>query len=199
MRRPPRPQAAVLAYYVVRLYGRPRWPRPFCARDFAFCAVPLHRPGDRRANTAINSAIDELIPARVRGRQPGDQRQLLAARRSVRGLSLVVLATRACSARCVEGGASVRRWARVLGVAIGAPDPAPCAREPALADHAWPARGSGARHRRHRGRSMAARHGPLPPADPGASPGRLWGGGPRLDPARGGGASCCGAIACAAW
>ncbi len=65
---------------------------------------------------AINSAIDELIPARVRGRvEPGDQRQLLDRRRPRRAAEPGAARRASCSVRSRVGApasCSARCWRR---------------------------------------------------------------------------------------
>ena len=100
------------------LDARPRSPRPRGAsRSFAFFRA-LTGTGIGGECAAMNSAIDELLPARVRGfADLAHQRHLLDRRRARRARERACCSTRACSATASAGALAFGLGA-LLGFAI---------------------------------------------------------------------------------
>ena len=130
------------------------------SRLTALCVLRLplpHRHGHRRRVRAINSAIDELIPASQRGRVDISINGSYWAGRSAGALLAIVAADHAIFSPIDVGLAPVLRARAMLGV--GDPDrPAQRPGEPALAVHPRPRRGG-------RARSIETSNDEVPQAD----------------------------------
>ena len=140
------------------LHGAPPWP-PRSSTGFAWFALCRFFTGLGIGGeyAAINSAIDELIPARVRGRVDlaiNGSFWIGAALGAL--ISLVLLDARVLGPQ--QGWRAGFLLGAVLAVAILLVRRA-CAREPALAAHARPRRRGRAHRRADRGRRSRAQHG----------------------------------------
>ena len=145
-----------------RLHRRDRRDRVLAGlRPFALCRF-LTGIGIGGEYAAINSAIDELIPARVRGRVDLAINGSFWIGAALGAAARVVLLDPRVLGRDSAGALALR-----LGAVLGAGDPArapPRAREPALAAHARPRRRGRARDRAEIERQCATPTGATAPS-----------------------------------